>query len=342
VRPEHLVHLACPECRRSLQIEEVTARTDERIVQGSLSCSSCSKRWPIVRSIPRFVDRTNYAQSFGEQWDRFPRTLYDSHNGLTLYRDRFFRASRWPERMDGELILEAGCGPGAFTEIVCKTGATVVSFDLSGAVDVNFRENGADPNLLIVQADLLHPPVRPRAFDRVFCFGVIQHTPDPKASFHSLVQLPRQEGLIAVDCYRKLSRRRWWTSYYRWRWLTRRMKPALVRALCRIWVTVSWPIVTTLWKLPGDGGRNLARYVFLIRDSFRRKQLDVTPKFEREWAVMQLVDQLTAHFDDPQTVEAVRAWFTEAQLDEVDVAPGDNGIVGRGRVRGATSPPPSR
>ena len=220
--------------------------------------------------------------------------------------------------------------------------ATVVSFDLSGAVDVNFRENGAHPNLLIIQADLLHPPVRPRAFDRVFCFGVIQHTPDPKASFQSLVQLPRREGLIAIDCYRELSTRRWWTSYYRWRWLTTRMKPALVRALCRIWVTVSWPIVTTLWKLPGDGGRNLARYVFLIRDTFRRKRLDVTPKFEREWAVMQLVDQLTAHYDQPQTVAAVRTWFTDAQLDEVDVAPGDNGIVGRGRVPAASNPPPSR
>jgi SAM-dependent methyltransferase len=331
VRPEHLVHLACPDCRRSLQLAEVTARTEERIVEGALECAPCGKRWPILRSIPRFVDRTNYAQSFGEQWDRFPRTLYDSHNGLTLYRDRFFRATRWPERMDGELICEAGCGPGAFTEIAAATGATVVSFDLSSAVEVDFRENGANPDLLIVQADLLHPPVKPRAFDRLFCFGVLQHTPDPRASFRSLAQLLRPEGLIAVDCYRELSTRRWWTSYYRWRWLTTRMQPALVRLLCRIWVTASWPIVTTLWRLPGDGGRNLARYVFLIRDSFRRKQLKVTPRFEREWAVMQLVDQLTAHYDQPQTVEAVRAWFDEAQLTEIDVAPGDNGIVGRAR-----------
>ena len=332
MRPEHLVHLSCPECRSPLEIAEVTARAEERIVEGALRCTLCRKSWPIRRSIPRFVELANYARSFGEQWESFPRTLYDRHNGLTLCRDRFFRATRWPPRMDGERIVEAGCGPGAFTEIVASTGATVISFDLSSAVDVNFRENGTHRELVIVQADLLHPPLRPAAFDRLFCFGVLQHTPDPARSFASLVPLVRPGGTLAIDCYTKLSRRRGWTSYYRFRWLTRRMNPALVRLLCRIWVTVTWPIVTTLWKLPGDGGRNLARYLFLIRDSFRRKKLKVTPSFEREWAVMQLVDQLTAWYDQPQTLDAVRAWFEQARLTEVEVAPGDNGIVGRGRA----------
>jgi len=332
MRLQHLVHLACPSCRSPLELAEVRARSDERIDEGALRCTGCRAGWPIVRSIPRFVEPDNYARSFGEQWNRFPRTVYDRHNGLRLYRERFFRATRWPERLAGELLVEAGCGPGAFTEIACSTGATVVAFDLSSAVDVNLRENGRCPDLLVVQGDVLQPPVAPAAFDRLFCFGVLQHTPDPAASFARLVPLLKPGGRLAIDCYRMPTRSRWWTSYYRWRWLTRRMPHALVHALCRVWVTVSWPIVTTLWRLPGDGGRNLARYLFLIRDSFRRKGLPVTPRFEREWAVMQLVDQLTPRYDLPQTIEAVRGWFEEAGLQDVDVAKGDNGIVGRGRA----------
>jgi SAM-dependent methyltransferase len=340
MRLDHLVHLACPRCRTPLEVAEATERADDRIVEGTLRCTACRATWPVLRSIPRFVDPSNYAASFGRQWERFPRTLYDRHNGLTLYRDRFFRASGWPRDLRGEIVLEAGCGPGAFTEIVVSTGATIVSFDLSSAVDVDFRENGANPNLLIVQGDVMQPPVRAGAFDRVFCFGVLQHTPDPRASFRQLVPLAKPGGSLAIDCYRKLERGRWWRSYYRMRPLTRRMPPALVHALCRAWVVASWPIVTTLWKLPGDGGRNFARYVFLIRDTFRRKQLPVTPAFEREWAVMQLVDQLTAHFDLPQTIDAVQGWFEEAGLERIDVAKGDNGIVGRA-VRSKNTPLPA-
>jgi SAM-dependent methyltransferase len=234
--------------------------------------------------------------------------------------------------MEGEVVVEAGCGPGAFTSIAVETGATVVSFDLSSAVDVNLRENGERRNLLVVQGDIRRPPVRPGGFDRLFCLGVLQHTPDPRASFMGLLPLLKRGGALAVDCYLELSTRRWWTSYYRWRWLTGRLPPALVHAACRAWVAMSWPIVTTLWRLPGDGGRNFARYVFLIRDTFRRKGLKVTPAFEREWAVMQLVDQLTPRFDQPQTIDAVRGWFAAAGLADVDVAKGDNGIVGRARL----------
>lgn len=291
-----------------------------------------------MRAIPRFAPAENYAGSFGRQWSRFPRTQYDRHNGLRLYHERFFRATRWPERMEGEVILEAGCGPGAFTSVAIETGATVVSFDLSSAVDVNLRENGEARNLLIAQGDLRRPPVRAGGFDRVFCFGVLQHTPDPSASFASLPPLVAPGGALAVDCYLELSRSRWWTSYYRWRWLTRRMDPAVVHALCRVWVTLSWPFVTALWKLPGDGGRNFARYVFLIRDTFRRKKLPVTPRFEREWAVLQLVDQLTPRYDLPQTIDAVRSWFVAAGLEEIDVGKGDNGIVGRARIRSRSRP----
>jgi 2-polyprenyl-3-methyl-5-hydroxy-6-metoxy-1,4-benzoquinol methylase len=81
-------------------------------------------------------------------------------------------------------VLEAGSGSGAgrSTEVLATTGATVISFDLSSAVDANYRNNGQNANVLIVQASILDIPVRPRSMDKVMCLGVIQHTPAPAQS----------------------------------------------------------------------------------------------------------------------------------------------------------------
>jgi ubiquinone/menaquinone biosynthesis C-methylase UbiE len=35
--------------------------------------------------------------------------------------------------------------------------------------------------VLIVQADVFAMPFRAGTFDRIFCFGMLQHTPDPRA-----------------------------------------------------------------------------------------------------------------------------------------------------------------
>ena len=72
------------------------------------------------------------------------------------------------------------------TEQAALTGATVASLDYSYAVEANFASNGHRGNVLIVQADMFAMPFQPDEFDKVFCFGVLQHTPDPRAAFDAL------------------------------------------------------------------------------------------------------------------------------------------------------------
>ena len=48
--------------------------------------------------------------------------------------------------MRGELILEAGCGSGRFTEHLLETDATVISIDASIAVDENFKHHQEKEN----------------------------------------------------------------------------------------------------------------------------------------------------------------------------------------------------
>ena len=103
----------------------------------SLICTGCGSVYPIVNGIPRFVTGGNYADSFGMQWNLHRRTQLDSFTGVPTSRNRLFMATAWPERLTGEVILEAGSGAGRFTEVLITTGAQVYSFDYSAAVEAN-------------------------------------------------------------------------------------------------------------------------------------------------------------------------------------------------------------
>lgn len=55
-----------------------------------------------------------------------------------------------------------------------------VAVDTSGVVEAA-QANVAAP-IHIAQASLLRLPFRPGTFDAIYCFGVIQYTPDPRAT----------------------------------------------------------------------------------------------------------------------------------------------------------------
>jgi len=122
----------------------------------------------------------------------------------------------WPDDLSGLTILEAGFRSRSIYRVLLKTGAAVISFDLSSAVESNYRSNGRNENLLIVQASIFDIPVRPRSMDKVICLGVLQHTPDPKRAFLSLANCVRPGGELVVDVYAARLR-----SLLSWKYLLR-------------------------------------------------------------------------------------------------------------------------
>ena len=149
-----------PGLRRFLRLAEIADEESGEIIEGRLDCARCSKSIPIVRNIPRFVPSENYAANFGFQWNRYDRIQLDKVMGNNLSRDRWNATTGWPARMEGQRILEAGCGAGRFTELALETGAELYSFDLSDAVDANLRNHAAQ-NLNIFQASIYEIPLRP-------------------------------------------------------------------------------------------------------------------------------------------------------------------------------------
>src|SRR4051794_34270654 len=182
--------------------------------------------YPVVRDIPRICEPGNYTDSFGKQWNAFRLTQIDSAE-QELSRRRFFAETGWtPEQLDGIDLLEVGSGAGRFTRVVLeRSRANLFSIDFSNAVEANLKTNGelAGGRLHLFQASIYEMPFPDESFDKIFCIGVLQHTPSFERSIRALVQKAKRGAEIVVDFY---PIRGWWTKLsakYLLRPVTKRM-----------------------------------------------------------------------------------------------------------------------
>ena len=197
--------LACPECRQRLLLEPGPP-LDGEIESGTLTRTRLRRHVPGHRRIPRFVPADNYSKSFGFQWNRFRRTQLDSFTGQPISRERFFAQSGWREAdLDGARVLDLGCGAGRFAEIALGAGARLVAVDYSSAVDACRANLGPHPRLDVVQGDVYRLPFQAHQFDFVYCFGVLQHTPDVKQAFMALTRQVAAGGRLSVDAYPRIA-----------------------------------------------------------------------------------------------------------------------------------------
>jgi len=273
--------------------------------------------------IPRYVDELDYVESFGDQWQRYRRVQLDSETGKSLSRDRLFRGTGWtPEELEGELVLEVGCGAGRFTEVLLDSGAHVVAVDASTAVDACRQTCGDHPNLSIVQADLHALPFRAGSFDRVFCYGVLQHTPDPERAFRALVEQVRPGGLLAADIYRHQPFIDRWSAKTLWRPLTTRIPRDLLRRIIE-WYIPKWlPIDDQLRRPPRIG-----RFLVAVIPCWNPYGLfDLSGEEKVAWTILDTFDALAPRYDNPQSVEDVEGWCRRAGLEDVSVRYGGNGV----------------
>jgi len=324
-----LEHLRSPSTRNRLTLTNAEFEAGE-VRTGQLIDERDHLSFEIINFIPRFVTDSSYAKSFGEQWNLYRRTQLDRFNGTTLSRDRFFRDTGWSAtELRGQKVLEAGCGAGRFTQIMLDAGAEVYSIDYSTAVDACWANNGPHPSLFLSQADLYKLPFEEGSFDKVFCYGVLQHTPDVRKAFMGLIPFLRSGGRIAIDVYRKTSWTTRWTSKFWYRPLTKRMSRDTVRRIIE-WYVPRWiPIDNFFQRIP------IARSVVpaVIPCWNYTGDLPLPPEEVKLWAVLDTFDALTPAYDSPQTLDSVKSWFSDADLEDVSVRMGGNGILGNARKR---------
>jgi SAM-dependent methyltransferase len=159
-------------------------------------------------------------------------------------------------------------------------------------------------------------PFRLKYFDRAFCFGVLQHTPDPREAFMSIVRHVKPGGKVAADVYAK-SLRKWLLNTKYWvRPLIDRSDPRALYEAVKRYVDVMWPISRFLWTIPVVGPRLASRLLVPDYSGLLGEAGEATLK---EWAYLDAFDMLSPTYDKPQTLKAFRRWFEQAGLTAIDV-----------------------
>jgi SAM-dependent methyltransferase len=298
------------------------------VEEGLITCRESRKKYPIINAIPRFVDLTeNYTQSFGFQWNKFYQTQLDSHVKLSLSKDRLFSNTKWtPAEIRGKTILEVGSGAGRFTEVLLNAGADVYSFDFSYAVEANYRNNGYHPRLFLFQGNIYDVPFPDNYFDFVFCFGVLQHTPDPALALKKIFAKLKPGGKISLDYYLNHDNPTVWTApKYFWRKRTIKVEPSLLLQIIRVYIFFWFPIDTLIKLSPFNLGYKILARIPLPCYNYLGHGLTYWQRLD--WAILDTFDALSAQYDFPKTRFEFEEMISTVGGSDRHIFPGSNGLV---------------
>jgi SAM-dependent methyltransferase len=211
-----------------------------------------------------------------------------------------------------------------------QEGADLVSVDYSTAAEVNYQNNKCD-SLFVAQADLFQLPFQKASFDYVFCFGVLQHTPDPIKAFKTISGFLKPGGKISIDNYIKRLLSPFSTPKYVWRPLTARMNPEKLLKIIKFYVPFYLPFDTTVRRIPRVGPQILA---LIPIPCWNYIGMGLSAEQRKEWAILDTFDALSATYDIPLEIEDFEKACAELSFSRCEVFYGSNGIVTNAQLRG--------
>jgi len=298
--------------------------------KGNFLLSEKNESFPVIESIPRFVEPDNYANAFGLQWKSFAKIQLDSYNGSNISKERLFRCLGAPlETLKDKNVLEVGCGAGRFTEHLVNSGAHVHSVDLSIAVEVNAANIGDAPHYRIAQADVYKLPFPSESFDTVFCIGVIQHTPSPEKTIEHLWKMVKPGGQLVIDHYTFD-----WMYLLKpvlfYRFFLKRMKPEKSKAMVEKIVKFFFPIH---WKYRNNKlmtmlvNRLSPCYVYI--KTFPQMDYD----FHFHLSRLDTYDGLTDYYKHLRSKSQIEKILSSFHPQSFEVWKGGNGVEARCRKK---------
>ena len=323
--------LACPHCGESFTLEvfeEIEGAHGEAEVDQGVLHSACGVWYPIVNTIPVILPNAldiyaPFAKRYSErlpQWSVSPEEIrrfeaekkktqesfgfeWTVYSAVRDERDQEYalEGGVTPDYFKNKLVLDAGCGYGRHVKVVHDFGAEVVGIDLSVAV-LNARRITKDlPRVHIVQADLFAPPFKKEAFDLVYSWGVLHHTPDPRRAFEGLVDFVRPEGDISAKIYRKRPAPAA-VAESMIRKLTLKLPLKMLYRLAYLAVPINW----FYWAL----GRFIPGLSHAIQG---------TIKVDRNWRIAHIdtFDWYHPEFQYHFPMEEVESWFKEKGLVDI-------------------------
>ncbi|MDL5051363.1 class I SAM-dependent methyltransferase [Oscillatoria amoena NRMC-F 0135] len=297
-----------PKTQEAFELK-ITKEENGFVIEGELV--SKSNTYPIVRGVPRFAGynaNENYAKSFGWQWNKWSKVQFDSENKGKKYEG--YTQSMWEKitnkkgDLKGQLIADYGCGPGRFVETGRIKGAKVVGLDYSSAVEAARKNFANDPDVLIVQGDILAPPFKKGVFDGAFTIGVLHHTPDPKKGFSQIAESVKEGGWTACAVYGQggyydLPAVKFWRKVFKFLWPVFGHYPPLIYTY--FVNIVFFPMGLFPWT------RTLINsfFPFFLLKDFK-------------WSILDTFDSITPSYQSGHTPYEVFMWFKENNYKNIE------------------------
>ena len=274
--------------------------------------------FPYKAGAYRIVQQDTGTQHFSNQWNNFAAMQIEREQKNSQFTyTRFFAVTGWDkENLEDKNILEVGSGAGRFTQIVLDhTKASLYSVDYSNAVEANYNNNGHHQNRLqLFQASVYEMPFAKAQFDKVFCFGLIQHTPDVQKTVQSLIEMAKPGAEVVVDFFCVNG---WWTKIqakYIFRPLTKKWSKE--KLLVKIEKNIDWMMATTNFFNKIGIGKFVNRFI-PVCDIKGTLPQGLSKKELRECCVLDTFDMFSRQYDQPQKMATVKEWFQQNGMEQV-------------------------
>jgi len=309
-----LDYLCCPESGQDLLLYIEKQHENGFIFTGSLSTPDGVYTYPIIGGCPRFVEAESYAASFGREWEMFPQLQFEAANqagSMAGHTKKMFHTiTQWSENeLNGKTVVEFGCGAGRFIDLLRREGALAIGLEISRAADVARKNFKDDPDVLIVQGDVLKPPFKKNVMDYGYSIGVLHHTPVPEKGAGNLFHCVKHGGKVSICVYPEgiygygSPAVFWWRTYINDLQCRNGNDVALKKAFkyAKKSACFYYPLLKFIRKIPLAGGR-IARFlecyifvVFYIPD--------------KKWRILDTFDAITPRYASVHNAQQVAYWF---------------------------------
>ena len=210
-RQEHTVaRLYCPSCGDWLVPADALGGPGNGADDGGVSCLGCASHYPWDQGI-LWLGEGNGAQL--NRWFRLQddelsflgmldQMLELARNSNRTFEDEVYALLSWLDPAPGQHVLLLGCDDGRAIPPLAEAVYPGLVIALDTDLTLLRRARRActiarATNVVLVQADMLHPPVRPGTFDRLLMLGVLHGAEQPAALIERVARTLVPDGTVA-------------------------------------------------------------------------------------------------------------------------------------------------
>lgn len=154
-----------------------------------------------LTGITHYIETKKYGQILGRYIFNLKQYFGDSEQRRNI-GGRLLLEPKFPSNhFQGKRCLDVGCGAGRWTKTLMLLGAQVKSVDVSEHALVSTKRINNDVEYLNLFDIIPNRSDLHGSFDFTMCWGVVQHTHDPKLAFENVAKTVASHGELYTMIY---------------------------------------------------------------------------------------------------------------------------------------------